>query len=410
MVSPSSSRKAYVLRRAKVRSRIRSYDVEHGAKRRVLARPMASVAITSVLALTAAAGIITHTKAQNDIMQRPTSNNSKSDQTKTRSAANQPSKTAAKPAPGKTTAPAPEPEPKPTTSAPGSYGLWRMPMYGKPFDEHYTKTLGVLTAAEHKLIDKQRTIPIAHWFGDWDADPRAATSNATQIAASKGQLPVLVAYNIPYRDCGSYSSGGAITYEAYASWISEFASGIGERPAAVILEPDALAALDCMPANDQAKRIAALANAVVTLKTLPNVMVYIDAGNPAWQPATTMARRLQNANISRADGFSLNVANYKTTADNQRYGDAISAMTGGKHYVIDTSRNGNGSLSADNWCNNPAAALGQTPTTATGNPRNDALLWIKIPWESDGTCNGGPPAGQPNWPFYFTIARNAGWL
>ncbi len=33
-------------------------------------------------------------------------------------------------------------------------------------------------------------------------------------------------------------------------------------------------------------------------------------------------------------------------------------------------------------------------TTATGEPLADALTWIKAPGESDGTCGGGPPAGQ----------------
>jgi endoglucanase len=34
------------------------------------------------------------------------------------------------------------------------------------------------------------------------------------------------------------------------------------------------------------------------------------------------------------------------------------------------------------------------PTSSTGAPEADAFLWIKPPGESDGTCNGGPGAGQ----------------
>jgi len=37
----------------------------------------------------------------------------------------------------------------------------------------------------------------------------------------------------------------------------------------------------------------------------------------------------------------------------------------------------------------------------------DAFLWIKIPGESDGTCQGCPPAGTW-WPAYaLGLARNA---
>jgi len=79
-----------------------------------------------------------------------------------------------------------------------------------------------------------------------------------------------------------------------------------------------------------------------------------------------------------------------------QFGNTVSSKTGGKHYVIDTSRNGNGpydSSGQDAWCNPPERALGQQPTTNTGNPLVDAYLWVKVPGESDGTCRGGPNAG-----------------
>ena len=73
--------------------------------------------------------------------------------------------------------------------------------------------------------------------------------------------------------------------------------------------------------------------------------------------------------------------------------------------MIDTSRNGRGP--AGTWCNPKRRGLGARPTTETSNPRVDALLWIKVPGESDGTCNGGPPAGHW-WPGYaLGLARRA---
>lgn len=44
-------------------------------------------------------------------------------------------------------------------------------------------------------------------------------------------------------------------------------------------------------------------------------------------------------------------------------------------------------------------ALGARSTGLTGDPAVDAYLWIKNPGEPDGTCNGGPAAGQW-WPAY----------
>jgi endoglucanase len=53
-----------------------------------------------------------------------------------------------------------------------------------------------------------------------------------------------------------------------------------------------------------------------------------------------MASRLKAANVAAADGFSINVSYFASTAQNRSYGDQLSGLIGYKHYVIDTSRNG----------------------------------------------------------------------
>jgi endoglucanase len=159
----------------------------------------------------------------------------------------------------------------------------------------------------------------------------------------------------------------------------------------VVLEPDALAGIDCLSAADRDRRLALLRDAVAVLRAKPGVEVYLDGGHSAWQPATTMADRLRRADVARTTGFALNVSNFQTTANELAYGRRISAQIGGKHFVIDTSRNGLGS--DGQWCNPPGRALGPRPNTVTGEPLADAFLWIKQPGHSDGPCNGGPSAG-----------------
>ena len=51
---------------------------------------------------------------------------------------------------------------------------------------------------------------------------------------------MLVAYNIPFRDCAQYSAGGATSVAEYEAWIDAVAAGIGRRDAVVLLEPDGL--------------------------------------------------------------------------------------------------------------------------------------------------------------------------
>jgi endoglucanase len=240
--------------------------------------------------------------------------------------------------------------------------------------------------------------PTAAWFGNWNSAIETDVSTYVSAAAAQAQMPVLVAYNIPGRDCGSYSAGGANGGDAYKQWIQSFAQGIGNKKAVVILEPDALAGMDCLQSSGQADRVALIKNAVTALKANANTIVYIDAGNSNWQSTDTMATRLTAAGISNADGFSLNVSNFYTNDQIIPFGTALSQKLNGKHFVMDTSRNGNG----DNgqWCNPSGRALGLNPTTNTGNPIIDAFLWIKTPGESDGNCNGGPAAGVW-WPQYL---------
>jgi endoglucanase len=258
--------------------------------------------------------------------------------------------------------------------------------------------------ADAALMAKIANHSKAEWLIDWNSNVRPFVDERTRIITAAGALPVFVAYRIPHRNCRSGS--GAASPDAYKVWIREIAAGIGTRKAVVILEPDALAGLDCLSAADQATRLALLKDAVLTLTAQPNVAVYIDAGTSAWQPVSTTVERLNQAGISSADGFALNVANFQTNASTITFGDAVSAATGGKHYVFDTSRNGRGALSGE-WCNPAGRGLGTAPSTNTGRATVDAVLWVKSPGESDGTCGGGPASGQFWTDYAMGLAKRA---
>lgn len=257
-----------------------------------------------------------------------------------------------------------------------------------------------------ELMERIASQSQADWFGDWNRDIHAAVRDRTTQIAGAGAVAVLVAYNIPVRDCSGYSGGGATSPDAYRTWIRDFAAGIGDRSAAVILEPDALALMDCLTTEQQATRISLLGEAVRILEAQPNVAVYVDAGHSAWHAPETMAARLRDAGIDAAEGFALNASNFQTTAAGLTYGDAISAGVGGKRYVVDTSRNGVGPTSDNQWCNPPGRGLGHNPTAYTGHGLADAFIWLKRPGESDGTCNGGPEAGAWWADYALELARN----
>jgi endoglucanase len=186
--------------------------------------------------------------------------------------------------------------------------------------------------------------------------------------------------------------------------------------------------------------------------------VYLDGTHSAWLGAGDAADRLIQAGVADADGFFLNVSNYRLNAHLEKYGTWISKCiafasnpqswgvghsewcasqyfpanpndfsTWGltdqwytdnvesqtwwysesllKHFVVDTSRNGQGPWNPpanhppgdpQDWCNPPDRGLGLPPTANTGKPLVDAYLWVKIPGESDGQCNRWDPPGSPD--------------
>ena len=250
--------------------------------------------------------------------------------------------------------------------------------------------------------------PTAYWMDQLSTQSVDAKYIATAQAA--GTMPILALYGIPHRDCGSFAAGGFGSGDAYKGWIDSVAADIGGGPAAVILEPDALAMADCLSGAQRQERFDLMSYAVDTLTRNPATALYVDAGHSRWVSADQMAARLNQVGVGKARGFSLNTANFFTTGEEMGYGDAISGMVGGKPYVIDTSRNGNGPVEGDPlyWCNPSGRALGVAPTTNTGNGNVDAFLWVKRPGESDGSCNGGPGAGRFVSQYAIDLAHNAG--
>jgi endoglucanase len=189
--------------------------------------------------------------------------------------------------------------------------------------------------------------PQAVWFND--GTPKQVEANVRKTMAEADltrTVPVLVAYNIPFRDCAQYSAGGALDTASYEAWIDGFAAGIGKRHAVVILEPDSLGIIPwnggsgdwCQPTvtdsagntinapgADPATRYAQLNYAVDKLAaTAPNALVYLDGTHSGWLNVGDASTRLANAGVARAEGFFLNISNYQITGNLAQYGTWIS--------------------------------------------------------------------------------------
>jgi endoglucanase len=246
------------------------------------------------------------------------------------------------------------------------------------------------------IRDRIANVPQGRWFTQNNtATVAGEVDSFVGAAAAVGKTPILVVYNIPNRDCSGASSGGLANHTAYRQWIDQVAAGLKGRAAAIILEPDVLPIMtSCLTAAQQEEVYASMAYAGKKLKAgSAAAKVYFDAGHAAWLSPAEMAARLVRADIANsADGISVNVSNYRTTADSTTYVRNVVAATGISRLkgVIDTSRNGNGPAGSE-WCDPAGRAIGIPSTNAVSDPVLDAYLWIKLPGEADGCLAG---AGQ----------------
>lgn len=192
-------------------------------------------------------------------------------------------------------------------------------------------------------------IPSATWLAYGTPEiVEAQARDVTERAAAKGQIPVLVAYNIPYRDCALYSAGGAADGVAYLAWVAGLARGVGNRQAIIVLEPDGLGVIPwhrnlagdlegCRPeGQDEAaasRRYDQLRGAVAILSALPKVRVYLDGTGSSWLAPGEIASRLVRADVGKVAGFFLNVSNFESDARAVPYvrwvSDCIALVTGG---------------------------------------------------------------------------------
>ncbi len=209
-------------------------------------------------------------------------------------------------------------------------------------------------------------------------------------AAAQGATATMVVYGLPDRDCGNFSAGG-LTPGEYAQWTGEIGDALRAAPVdtILVLEPDSIAlAPEC---GDMDARAEQLQTAVANLSG-ERIDIYIDGGHSNWHPVERMAQLIEDMGVlSDVRGFATNVSNYNDDPHEREYAHALSDRLGGTHAVIDTSRNGAGATS--DWCNPPGRLVGVVGASYADDVV-DTNLWVKAPGESDGECNGGPPAGE----------------
>jgi endoglucanase len=267
-------------------------------------------------------------------------------------------------------------------------------------------------ALRFPVVSKIFNYPYAFWFG-WKQGRKKFTNLDKRVQRllnrAHPKTPVMVMYNLPDRDLGHHSKGGAVSDDRYYEFLELFARSVGDSKPILIFEPDGLPHITHMEKPDAERRFELMRNGIDIILKNSGAIVYVDVGHSNWLTPAQAGNLINQVALPGVRGFSVNVSNYRSTPESMRWALQVAEHTEYNHFVIDTSRNGNGPYGND-WCNPPGRALGTPPTTDTGEDLCDAFLWIKVPGESDGTCNGGPKAGT-FWPEYAKeLISNTDWI
>ncbi len=272
------------------------------------------------------------------------------------------------------------------------------PLWSDPDSLAHAQLAAYETAGRTDLADALRPLaqaPTATWFtGD---APRERARALTTAAAAAGELPVLVAYDVPGRDCGSFSAGGAADDDAYLAWIRELAAGIGDRPAVVVLEPDAVAfAVTGCSGVDRRDRLGLLRRAVEVLAALPAPTSTSTRGTRAG--CRTCRRWRRRCGRRDRPGRGLRAQRLELPAHGRHGRLRPQAVPppgrGALRRRHEPERGGRaGRHGPRRGLVQPAGRrIGRLPSTLTGEDVVDAWLWVKRPGESDGSCRPGEPA------------------
>ena len=229
----------------------------------------------------------------------------------------------------------------------------------------------------------------------------------TEAAAKADRDALLVLYNIPHRDCGQFSKGGAADGDAYRAWLDKVAKGIGDRAATVILEPDALPHLvdGCTPQEFHEERYDLLKGAVEQAQAAAE-----HQGVPGRGQRRLVARPTRSSSrcsgraSTRRTASRVNVSNFQTTAASKDLRQA--ALREGRRQALRHRHQPQRQRPVHG--RRPEGDLVQPAGPGAGRGADDedrATRWSTRICGSSGrasrtaTCKGGPKAGEW-WPEY----------
>jgi Glycosyl hydrolases family 6 len=187
--------------------------------------------------------------------------------------------------------------------------------------------------------------------------------------------------------------------------VNAFKDAVGNFPALIFVEEDAIDTICWRSPAAISDRESQLKYEIDQLSQLPHALLYVEGGTSDANSPAEVARVLNVSDAYKIRGLFTNDTHFNWADKEIKYGNKISALTHGLHFVVDTRADGNGPLlnphpvtqGIEQLCNPPGRGLGPKPGASNGqsygmySPHLDGFVWVTTPGESAApTCPDRP--------------------
>lgn len=276
------------------------------------------------------------------------------------------------------------------------------------------------SARVHEL-EKIGDYPQAHQFSLYTAGG-SGSAIYTQVQnylcrmkrTDRAAAAVITTYFIAHH--GGCRSGDQPNFRAE---VNALRAAVGRFPALIFVEEDGIDTICWKSPAAVSGRAALLKYEIDQLSQLPHALLYVEGGTSDANSAAESARVLNASDAHKIRGFFLNDTHFNWAYREIQYGNRISRLTGGLHFVVDTRGDGQGPIrnpdpvrqGNEELCNPPHRGLGPKPGASNGRPYGlyskhlDGFVWVTTPGESSApTCPGRPGHWAPSGVFDKGIA------
>jgi cellulase/cellobiase CelA1 len=194
---------------------------------------------------------------------------------------------------------------------------------------------------------------------------------------------------------------------------------VGNFPALIFVEEDAIDTICWRNPAAITGRAALLKYEIDQLSQLPHALLYVEGGTSDANNPGEVARVLNASDAFKIRGFFLGDTHFNWAYKEIQFGNKVSRLTHGLHFVVDTRADGNGpklnphpvTQGIEQLCNPPGRGLGPKPGASNGkaygnySPHLDGFVWVTTPGESaNSTCPGSSKHYAPSGIFDEGIA------